>query len=178
MLNQIKHDFQAKNKELIKNGTLTNPIDFLFDLQYNDNSQLIDLYIRNNSFAPTRTDNDGVARPSVLVHLAPFITKSLGFKESTFYNPGTFTSDRMVNMNPINTIYIFCDVIENRIVGHSLAPLLATVSTKGQFGSIISKRYDKLQYQTVIKNFSEIHITICDDQGNTQKSCWWYKILI
>ena len=32
LLDQIKHDFQAKNEELIKNGTLTNPIDFLLDL--------------------------------------------------------------------------------------------------------------------------------------------------
>ena len=49
LLNLMKRDFQAKDKELIKNGTLTNPIDFLFDLQYNDNSQLVDLHMRNNS---------------------------------------------------------------------------------------------------------------------------------
>ena len=111
LLNQMKHDFQAKNEKLIKNGTLTNPIDFLFDLRYNDNSQLVQLHIRNNSSAPTRIDNDGVARPSVLIHLAPFLTEMLGFGESTFHNPGIFCSDCVVNMNPINSIYVYCDVI-------------------------------------------------------------------
>ena len=137
-------------------------------MRYNDNSQLVQLNIRNNSSAFTRIDNDGVARPSVLVHLAPFLTEMLGLGESTFHNVGIFCSDRMVNMNPINNIYVYCDVIENRIVGHSLAPLLATISTEGEFSSIISKRYDKLQYQPVMKKpFSEIQINLCDDQDHS-----------
>ena len=164
----MKHDFHAKNEELIKNGTLTNPIDFLFDLRYNENSQLVQLNIKNNSSAPTRIDNNGVAWPSVLVHLAPFLAKMLGFGESTFHNPGIFCSDRVVNMNPINNIYVYCNIIENRIVGHTLAPLLATISTEGESGSIISKRYDKLQHQTVMKkDFSEIQINLRDDQGKS-----------
>ena len=59
LLNQMKHNFQAKNEELIKNGTLTNLINFLLDVRYNDNSQLVQLNIRNNSSAPTRIDVDG-----------------------------------------------------------------------------------------------------------------------
>ena len=124
--------------------------------------------IKNNSSAPTRTDDNGVARPLVLVHLAPFLTKMLGFGKSTFHNPGIFCFDRVVNMNPINNIYVYCDVIENRIVGHTLAPLLATILTEGESGSIISKRYDKLQYQPVMKKaFSEIQINLRDDQGKS-----------
>ena len=168
LLNQMKHDFQVKNEELIKNGTLTNPIQFLLDLRYNDNSQLVQLNIRNNSSAPTRIDSDGVVRPSVLLHLALFLTEMLGFGESTFHNVDVFRSDRVVNMNPINNIYVYCDVIENRIVGHTLAPLLATISTEGESGSIISKRYNKLQYQPVMKkSFSEIQINLRDDQGHS-----------
>ena len=173
LLNQMKHDFQAKNEELIENGTLTNPIDFLLDLRYNENSQLAQLNIRNNSSAPTRVDNDGVARPSVLVHLAPFLTEMLGFAESTFHNVGIFHSERVVDMNPINNIYVYCDVIENRIVGHTLAPLLGVIASQGNPGSVISKRYDKLQYQPVMKkSFSEIQINLRDDQGN---SIWFRK---
>ena len=168
LLNQMKHDFQAKNEELIKNGTLTNPINFLLDLRYNDNSQLVQLNTRNNFSAPTRIDDDGVAWPSVLVHLAPFLTKMLGFGKSTFHNPGIFCSDRVVIMNRINNIYVYCDVIENSIVGHTLASLLATISIEGESGSIISKRYDKLQYKTVMKkSFSEIQINLRDNQGNS-----------
>ena len=139
LLNQMEHDFQAKNEELIKNGTLTNPIDFLLDLRYNDNSQLVQLNIRNNSSAPTSIDDDGVARPSVLIHLAPFLTEMLGFGKSTFHNPGIFCFDRVVNINPINNIYVYCDVIENRIVGHTLAPLLATISTEESPAPLLAK---------------------------------------
>ena len=71
-----------------------------------------------------------MARPSVFIHLAPFLTEMLGFEDSTFYNPGTFTLDRMGNMNPINTIYVYCDVIENWIVGHSVAPLVDMLACK------------------------------------------------
>ena len=92
----------------------------------------------------------------------------LGFGKSTFHNPGIFCSNRVVNMNPIINIYVYCDVIKNRIVGHTLAPLLATISTEGESGSIISIKYDKLQYQTVMKtSFSEIQINLRDDQGNS-----------
>ena len=137
-------------------------------MQYNDNSQLVHLHIRNNSSVSTRIDNDGVARPSALVHLALFLTEMLGFVERTFHNPGIFSLDRVVKMNPINNIYVYFDVIENWIVGYSLELLLATISTEGKSRSIISKRYHKLQYQTVMKKFfSEIHITFRDDQRNT-----------
>ena len=82
----------------------------------------------------------------VLVHLAPFLTEMLSFAKSTFLNPGVFITQRMVHIDLVNAICIYCDAIEHRIFGHNLAPLLGVASVDSQSESIINKRYDRLQY--------------------------------
>ena len=58
------------------------------------------------------------------------------------------------------------DVIEPRTVGHTLAPLLAILPVTGKSGAYVSKRYDKIQYNPVLKkHFSDIHISFRDDQA-------------
>ena len=56
--------------------------------------------------------------------------------------------------------------IEHRTVGHTLSPLLAVLPVTGKLGAYVSKRYDKIQYHPVLKkNFSDIHISLRDDQA-------------
>ena len=69
-------------------------------------------------------------------------------------------------MDPVSALYFYCDVIEPRTVGHTLAPLLGVISVEGKFGANVAKRYEKLQYYHVLKkNISDIHILLRDDQG-------------
>ena len=47
-----------------------------------------------------------------------------------------------------------------------LAPLLSVIPVEGKSGAYVYKRYEKLQYQPVLKKYiSEIHISLRDDQG-------------
>ena len=58
------------------------------------------------------------------------------------------------------------DVIEHRIVGYTVAPLIDVIPVIGNPGVYVSKRYDKIQYHPVLKNnLSDIHISLRDDQG-------------
>ena len=66
----------------------------------------------------------------------------------------------------MNAIYVYCDVIEHRTVGQTLAPLSGVLPVTGKPGAYVSKRYDKIQYHLVLKkNLGDIHISLRDDQG-------------
>ena len=79
---------------------------------------------------------------------------------------GEYTSENVVNVDTVNAIYVYCDVIEPRTVGHTLAPLIGVLPVTGKSGAYVSKRYDKIQYQPVLKkNFSDIYISLSDNQA-------------
>ena len=77
----------------------------------------------------------------------------------------------VANMDTVNAIYVYCDAIEPRTVDHTLAPLIGVLPVTGNLGAYVSyvltfKRYDKIQYHPVLKeNFSDIHISLRDDQA-------------
>ena len=56
-------------------------------------------------------------------------------------------------MDPVSTLYLCCDVIEPRTVGHTLAPLLEVIPVIGKSGADVAKRYEKLQYYPVLKKY-------------------------
>ena len=52
MLHQIKREFQARNKALVSEEVLTKPIDFLFNLAYNSQTQRTTMSIQHIDEAP------------------------------------------------------------------------------------------------------------------------------
>ena len=52
MLHQIKREFQARNKALVSEEVLTKPIDFLFNLTYNFQTQRTTMSIQHIDEAP------------------------------------------------------------------------------------------------------------------------------
>ena len=68
------------------------------------------------------------------------------------------------------SIFVYCNVIEPRIVGDIMTPLLMTIPIEGSHGDYIHKRFEKIHYHPLIrKNFSDIHIALRNDQGDTLK---------
>ena len=101
------------------------------------------------------------------MHLSLFLIKILGFTKSTFLSAGVYTSEHIVDIDPVTVIHIYCDVIEHQTVGHTLAPLLGDILDESESGASISKKYDKLQYHPVLKkNISDIQISLRNDHGN------------
>ena len=165
ILQEMRREFQNRNKTLVSEGVLTQPIDFLFDLTYNPQTQLTTMSIQHKKGAPT-TDRNGTAQPDVVVTLSSELASILGFRKVWYREIGEYTSASVANVDTVNAIYVYCDVIEHRTVGHTLAPLLAVLPVTGKPGAYVSKRYDKIQYHPVLKkNLSDIHISLRDDQG-------------
>ena len=68
-------------------------------------------------------------------------------------------------MNPVFALYLYCDVIEPRTLGHTLASLLGVIPVERKSGANVARRYENLQYYPVLKkNISDIHISLRDDQ--------------
>ena len=73
----------------------------------------------------------------------------------------------MVQMDKgFDTIYVFTDVVESRIVGDSLAPLLRVLPVGGSHSATVSDRYTNIHYVPLLySHFKSIEINIRDDIG-------------
>ena len=165
ILQEMRREFQAKNNALVSEGILKKPIDFLFDLTYNLQTQRTTMSIQHKKRAPT-VERDGTMQPNVVVSLLRELASILGFRKDRYREIGEYNSASIANVETVNAIYVYCDVIEPRTVNHTLATLIGVLPVTGKPGTYVSKRYDKIQYHPVLKkNFSDIHILLRDDQA-------------
>ena len=118
----MKRYFEARNQELIADGILVQPVDFLLDLQHNVHSKLTELHIKHKPGAPVQIDKEGKKHPAVILRLAPFLAEIMGFKNIFFHKVDVYTSDRVFDMDPVSTLYFYCDVTKPRTMSHNLAP--------------------------------------------------------
>ena len=99
------------------------------------------------------------------------LMKLLGVILSEYTSRGTWVTSREIDIyQRTNSIFVYCDVVEPRIVGDIMTPLLATVPIEGSHGDYIHKRFEKIHYHPLIcKNFSDVQISLRNDQGETIK---------
>ena len=65
-----------------------------------------------------------------------------------------------------DTIYVYTDVVESRIVGDSVAPLLRALPVGGSHGETVSDRFTNIHYVPLLySHFKSIEIDIRDDIG-------------
>ena len=58
-------------------------------------------------------------------------------------------------------LYVYTNVVESRVVGDTVAPLLRAVPLEGKLGDVVSKSFDNVQYIPVLhKEFTTIEIDI------------------
>ena len=167
MLHEMKRQFQARNKALVSEGVLIKPIDVFFNLTYSSQMQRITTSIQQKNGAPVvEREREGNMQPDVVVTLSDELVSVLGFRKKRYWEIGEYTLKSVANVDIVNAIYVYCDVIEDRTVGHTLASLLAVLPVTGKPGVYVSKRYDKMQSHLVLKkNLSDIHILLRDDQA-------------
>ena len=64
------------------------------------------------------------------------------------------------------TLYVYTDIIEPRVVGDVMAPLLRLVPAKGKYGTHTAKTFQHVEHIPLrTKDFTTIHIDIRDDTG-------------
>jgi len=100
------------------------------------------------------------------VELSDGLKHTLGFNDQFITidrNIATFYPDIKAGFE---SLYVYCNIIENQIVGNALAPLLRVVNLQGQRLEIIDKEYDSPHYCNVLqKDINEIEINIRNDMG-------------
>ena len=138
ILQEMRREFQVKNKALVGEGILKKPIDFLFDLTCNPQKQRTTMSIQHKKGAPT-VEDDGTIQPNMVVSLSSELASILGFRKDWYREIGD-NSASVPNVDTVNAIYVYCDVIEPRTVGHTLAPLIAVFPVTGKQGAYVSKR--------------------------------------
>jgi len=73
-------------------------------------------------------------------------------------------------LNIVNSLYIYTDVIENDIVGDTLVPLLRTVNFSGEAGTVIHEIFTRCYYKRVNRtNIPSIEIQINSETGKEVK---------
>ena len=69
-------------------------------------------------------------------------------------------------MRSTPSLYIYCDIIEDNIVGDVRAKLLSTVPVIGEQSDTINIAFAKLYYHPVRPGYiSDVELVICDDAG-------------
>ena len=70
------------------------------------------------------------------------------------------------DLDPMDSLYVYCDILEPRVVGDTLAPLVRIVPVEGKHGDLITRIYENVHYIRVQKkNFQTVEINIRDRTG-------------
>ena len=102
----MKRKFQARNKALVSKGVLTKPIDFLFDLTYNPQTQRTTVSIQYKNGAPT-VEREGSMQPDVTVAFFEQLASLLGFQKTYYPEIGEYTLENVANVDTVNAIYVY-----------------------------------------------------------------------
>ena len=81
--------------------------------------------------------------------------------------PFHFEADDVVNLTQwFDTLYLYTDIVESRIVGDTLAPLLRALPISGRHGDRVSDRFTNVHYVPLLcSNFNSIEVDIRNDMG-------------
>jgi hypothetical protein len=107
----------------------------------------------------------------VTVDLDPGTILSMDMSNIHGFNNSFVTTAReadsvVVMAQGFHALYVYTNVVESRVVGDSVVPLLRIVPLEGKHGDVVSKNFDNVQYITVLhREFTTIEIDIRDDAG-------------
>ena len=75
-----------------------------------------------------------------------------GSWEATNLNDGEVS-----DLDPVDSLFVYCDVLEHRVVGDSQVPLLRIVPVEARNGELFTRIYENVHYvQVQRKNFQTI----------------------
>ena len=82
----------------------------------------------------------------------------IGSRPSDSSYPFHVEADDVVNLTQgFDTLYVYTDIVESRIVGDTLAPLLRALSISGRHGDRVSARFTNVHYVPLLcSNFNSI----------------------
>ena len=81
--------------------------------------------------------------------------------------PFHIEAEDVVNLTQgFDTLYVYTNIVESRIVGDTLAPLLRALPISGRHGDRVSARFTNVHYVPLLySHFNSIDVDIRDDMG-------------
>jgi hypothetical protein len=121
-----------------------------FDMGFNEINHKIDMKVKKD----------------YQVIISPLLQSMLGFRQAIFR--GGYVSDWVADlMKGLNSLYVYCPLVEPRMVGDAQVPLLRIVPVEGRDGEIITRVFDPIQYCPLLqRRFQTVEIDIRDDTGS------------
>ena len=94
------------------------------------------------------------------------IAAVLGFEQESWLDKKTVGSYAADINAGFSSMFVYCNLVTDQIVGDKQVPLLRTVQVEGKYGDTITKTYPNPLYTPVgIKNFETVEIDISDQTG-------------
>lgn len=100
------------------------------------------------------------------VIISPLLKSFLGFDKLNF-PPGDYKAPYVADVTRgVNSLYVYCPLVEPRMVGDAQVPLLRIVPVAGRDGEMMTRAFDHIQYcPLVLRRFQTVEIDIRDDTG-------------
>ena len=109
--------------------------------------------------------NLGAQKDNMIIEITPQLQHMLGLPTNILRH-GNTSGKAQIDLDPIHTLYVYCDIIESRVVGDKMAQLLRVVPVTGEDSKIMSHNYENIHYIPLLrKEFSSIEIDIRDNRG-------------
>ena len=101
-------------------------------------------------------------------HHQSFITIHVRIQTSYIPGGGEYVSDWVADLEKgLNSLYMYCPLVEPRMVGDAQVPLLRIVPVEGRDGEMITRVFDPIQYCPLLqRRFQTVDIDIRDDTGS------------
>ena len=101
------------------------------------------------------------------VELSDQLAYVLGFESGQKFVPRHTTAEYPPDLRGgIDSIFVYCNILEPQIIGNTKAPLLRTVGVSGAYGEVVEKIFDSPHYIPLLqRSFSTVKISIYSDQG-------------
>jgi len=101
------------------------------------------------------------------IRLSEHLQYMLGFEERDLYNWNMYKDIAKYPMDMragVDALYVYCDLIENQIVGNTREPLLRILPVQGNYGEIVDQDFVARHYIPLLKKeFSTVQISIKSD---------------
>ena len=134
---------------------ISKPLAELLGFEWTKRPEFKDILARPDSGKPSFHDYSGNRDPrDQFIEISPL--------QDTYY-----TGDRLVGLQRgFYSLFVYCDIVEDVVVGDVKAPLLRTVNIDGKDDKMVSRIYQTVQYMSIQRHqFDTIEIDIKDDTG-------------
>ena len=122
-----------------------------FDIRINDVNNKVSLAVKKNC----------------QVIVSPMLQFMLGFKQAIFPE-GDYVGDWVADVaRGLNSLYVYCPLVDPRLVGDAQVPLLRIVPVEGKGGQLVTRVFHPVQYFPLVqRRFQTVEIDIRDDSGD------------